>query len=305
MTPTGSNQSLCMSTTVAESMSDDIVVDQQPQNHQQPDSISVTVVFSKVTRQVLCLEAGKDFVDLLLSFLTLPIGSIVKLLSDASLLKSQESISAAGSKDGAKGAPREASRGWGTAAPLSAMSSVYDSVVKMDDSLLRVDKSVLLDSRPPIPTCARLLPFAPLEEDMKEVNYFCCGVSCHFVSRKFGAKCPRHKRKMETLCKMVDSDVERQGDSRFGGGHFKAGLHSRVTAGFMKAGTHFVVTNNLDIYPSSAIKSLSSLKMIQSERISDLDNIDVQVGSEEVRILRPHRSFTCQFLSVRNALQAA
>lgn len=45
--------------------------------------IPVTIMYHRVTRQVLFLEAGKDFVDLIMGFLTLPLGSILKLSSES------------------------------------------------------------------------------------------------------------------------------------------------------------------------------------------------------------------------------
>ena len=44
-------------------------------------TIQVTLLCSKANGRVLYLEAGKDFVDILLSFLTLPVGTVIKLLS--------------------------------------------------------------------------------------------------------------------------------------------------------------------------------------------------------------------------------
>lgn len=46
-----------------------------------PTIFQVSVLRSKQTRKVLFLEAGKDFVDTLLSFLLLPVGTILRMLS--------------------------------------------------------------------------------------------------------------------------------------------------------------------------------------------------------------------------------
>jgi hypothetical protein len=45
-------------------------------------TFKVSVLRCKKTGRVLFLEAGKDFVDTLLSFLLLPIGTIIHMLSD-------------------------------------------------------------------------------------------------------------------------------------------------------------------------------------------------------------------------------
>jgi hypothetical protein len=46
-------------------------------------TFKVSVLRCKKTGRVLFLEAGKDFVDTLFSFLLLPIGIIIHMLSDA------------------------------------------------------------------------------------------------------------------------------------------------------------------------------------------------------------------------------
>jgi len=42
--------------------------------------ISLKLLVSKAEKKVLCAEAGEDFADLVLSYLTLPLGSVIKLL---------------------------------------------------------------------------------------------------------------------------------------------------------------------------------------------------------------------------------
>ncbi len=43
-----------------------------------------------------------------------------------------------------------------------------------------------------------------------------------------------------------------------------------------------MITNTLDIFASSAIKALIALNMIRTEKVGDLDTIDVLVNAEEV-----------------------
>ena len=51
--------------------------------------VRVTLVGCNVTGRVLFLEAGESFVELLLSFLVLPIGTVVKLCPKVSLMISE------------------------------------------------------------------------------------------------------------------------------------------------------------------------------------------------------------------------
>lgn len=45
--------------------------------------ILITLMYSRASQQVLFVEAEKDFVDLVVGFLTLPIGCAMKLLSES------------------------------------------------------------------------------------------------------------------------------------------------------------------------------------------------------------------------------
>ncbi len=45
-----------------------------------------------------------------------------------------------------------------------------------------------------------------------------------------------------------------------------------------------MITNTLDIFASSAIKALITLNMLRTEKVGDLDTIDVLVNAEEVPI---------------------
>jgi hypothetical protein len=52
------------------------------------DLVRVQLLVEKSTKRVLYMEAGKDFVDLLFSFLMLPTGTVIKLISQGVNLQS-------------------------------------------------------------------------------------------------------------------------------------------------------------------------------------------------------------------------
>lgn len=53
-------------------------------NQSDEQVVSLKLLVNKVTNKVLFAEAGKDFVDVLCSFLTLPLGTIARLLQKSS-----------------------------------------------------------------------------------------------------------------------------------------------------------------------------------------------------------------------------
>lgn len=112
------------------------------------DTISITILFSKISRQVICVEANKDFVDLLVGFLTLPIGCIVRLLSDASLLgKSSSDLQGVvvGDKNISEKSNKERDR---EEKVMTSMANVCESIARLEEQRLCIDKSCLLDPRP-------------------------------------------------------------------------------------------------------------------------------------------------------------
>jgi hypothetical protein len=211
--------------------------------------ISITLLFSKVSRQVLCVEAGKEFVDFLLAFLTLPVGCIVKLLGDASMLMRVHSSS---DDDG----PLQQSSSSTTnnsstimeamednniikdhhhqkiikdktlqSCPdkvMTSMANVFDSVQSFENSRMCINKKFLLDPKPVGGHGASLLAAmttAAAEDSSGNdggkgrnltSGYFRCSHACIFMTSKFGTTCPKHNRRMETRCKIVQEVTQGQ-----------------------------------------------------------------------------------------------
>lgn len=69
---------------------------------------------------------------------------------------------------------------------------------------------------------------------------------------------------MTTQCKLIDGDDSQQSSSD----------------GYVKDGSKFFVTDNLEIFPSS--NSLALLKKLNVENMSSLDSLDIHVGTDEV-----------------------
>jgi hypothetical protein len=182
--------------------------------------ISITLLFSKVSRQVLCVEAGKEFVDFLLAFLTLPVGCIVKLLGDASMLMRVHSSS---DDDGplqqsSSSTPNNSSTIMEVMEDnkvMTSMANVFDSVQRFENSRMCINKKFLLDPKPLGGHGASLLAAmtTAAAEDLSgndggkgrnlTAGYFRCGHACIFMTSKFGTTCPKHNRRMETKCQII------------------------------------------------------------------------------------------------------
>jgi hypothetical protein len=185
------------------------------------ETIGITLLFSKVSRQVLCVESGKDFVDMLVGFLTLPMGCIIKLLSQAALIHKPEMYSPAPAlplpmsplpyTPSSKKVNKEKCN---EHFAMTSISNVFDSVVRLEDSRMVTDKKCLLDPKPTNGFVGKLLssinptPEVSTSGSVSQHNYYGCGQQCSFVTAVPGTKCPKHKsKKMETLFKIVE-DIE-------------------------------------------------------------------------------------------------
>ncbi|RWR95483.1 hypothetical protein CKAN_02483200 [Cinnamomum micranthum f. kanehirae] len=119
--------------------------------------LSLKLLVDKSSHKILFAEAGKDFVDLLFSFLALPLGSVIRLLTD----KSRIDVS---------------------------ISKLYDSVDNLSETYIRsgLSKSSLLDLVTPSLSSSSQMPTPLLlqsdSSDAKAAattkHYYTCSSSC-------------------------------------------------------------------------------------------------------------------------------
>lgn len=189
------------------------------------ETIGITLLFSKLSRQVLCVEAGKDFVDMLVGFLTLPMGCIVKLLTQAAMIHKPETYVVVLAPSSPPllmppslpytPSPKKAKQKCNEHFAMTSISNVFDSVVRFEASTMVIDKKCLLDPKPMNGFAGKLL--SSINSTPKggvlasgslsqSDNYYGCGQKCSFVTTILGTKCPKHKsRKMETILKLVEN----------------------------------------------------------------------------------------------------
>ncbi len=191
------------------------------------ETIGITLLFSKLSRQVLCVEAGKDFVDMLVGFLTLPMGCIVKLLTQAGMIHKPETYVVVLAPSSPPllmppslpytPSPKKAKQKCNEHFAMTSISNVFDSVVRFEASTMVIDKKCLLDPKPMNGFAGKLLSSINSTPKggvlasgsfFQSDNYYGCGQKCSFVTTILGTKCPKHKsRKMETILKLVE-DLE-------------------------------------------------------------------------------------------------
>lgn len=178
-------------------------------SQKQDESIPITILFSKASKQVVCVEVGKEFVDMLMGFLTLPVSCMVRVLNGAAMIHRPDELkvppvipaSVPYTPGPKKSDPHFA---------LAAIANVFDSVARLEDDKMAVDKNTLLQAKPTFPFGAgKLLKTRGVPNEGEELvhpdsGFFSCGAACNFSTAVAATKCPKHKKPMTTPIKMVE-----------------------------------------------------------------------------------------------------
>lgn len=215
-------------------------------------------------QRVLYAQAGKDVVDFLLSLLSLPIATAVKLMG-------QDSVA-------------------------GSVGNLYASAVKLDDTYaagdahsLQPDKVVRSDASNKDGFLYRLLPsaFKPAARSMK---YFrCSGSIIHwtllgrrpngllnpcgkYVTDTHGMTCPSCRNRMNMEVEFLSSQGSSQ-SVQAAAGHWNGAVQRAAT---------YTVTDNLQVAPMSATAGITLLKTFGVTDIGVLEEKTVQFGYSEV-----------------------
>jgi hypothetical protein len=196
------------------------------------------------SQRVLYAEAGKDVVDFLFSLLTMPVGTVVKLLTADSM--------------------------------VGSVGNLYGSVGKLDDTYICRDdaKNDLLT---PAAGCkgGKLLQLEapPLES----VYMYRCN-SRNYVTKIHGATCNSCRGKMTTqLAEIVEPAAGSDG-----GTAFSAAAAAAAGDGFVQGIVTYTVMDDLKVAPMSSISGITLLNTFGVTDIGSLQEKTVQLGYTEV-----------------------
>ncbi|GJP36401.1 hypothetical protein CLOM_g20912 [Closterium sp. NIES-68] len=244
-------------------------------------SMKVDILFSKEKGQILYLEAGKDFIDLLMALLRMPTANMIRLLTEGGI----------------------------TAKRSVGIFNVFSSADKLDRSYMKVDKSFVVNPSPPEGTQVHLLGWQEVRQQPASGGYFTCSTSNHlYVALGPGAKCgscgrimtqniePRHGYTLNesaTLytcyCRSYLANSETSCDCC--GNYMDQQLTlvpvvaEQLSGGFVKETLTFMVTDNLEFFPSSTIKSISLLNTLGVKSMADLESYETTVTKDHALAL--------------------
>ncbi|KAH7516844.1 hypothetical protein JRO89_XSUnG0163400 [Xanthoceras sorbifolium] len=212
------------------------------------EGISLKALVDKENNRVIFAEADEDFVDILLSFLTMPMGTIIRLVR---------------SKRPAFG--------------IGCMNNLYESIENLDVLQFQTKecKTMLLDPINAAAAECKRLKFK-IGEPLK---YFICNSQNCTLS---GYKLLSHYRDVICVCRgTMTSEIELHEKVQIKGRDFDA----RDSGAFVKGLSRLIISDELEIMPASIETSLSLLSKLGVMDGTATEECNVNVGVDEVLTL--------------------
>ncbi|ONK72302.1 uncharacterized protein A4U43_C04F17920 [Asparagus officinalis] len=222
--------------------------------------IRVKVVEDKVTEEAVYAVAGNDFVDVLLSFLTFPLGSIVKLLNRQSSVVCVDNL-------------------YNSVELLAATGDCQSSVVCVDNLYNSVELLAATGDYIKSEECKDMLlspkfyPHFNCDNQILKVeaklprtcSYRECRLRWNEMIGIFGTKCKSEKH----IAYVNEINPKKPNSSTESGG------------GYAKRSVRFKVTNEMDVKPLSLVSEIGAIKELNVP-ISSLVEKEVELGEAEV-----------------------
>ncbi|XP_020577810.1 uncharacterized protein LOC110022975 [Phalaenopsis equestris] len=203
--------------------------------------ITLKLLIDARSNKVLFGEAGKEFIDFLFSLLTLPLGSVIKLLSPPKM--------------------------------IGSIGKLYQSVENLSDTYLfaNSDKSTLL--QPKVSTFNVASPLLLGAEPVTEQKYYICTSCDDRITNKSNIMCPHCKRVMSDEIEFVAPYMNHSRSSGVNKG--------QIAKGFVKQVITYMITDDLEVTPISAISSVTLINRFSMNKDVQLEEKVVDIGMEE------------------------
>ncbi|GMP88212.1 hypothetical protein CsSME_00040279 [Camellia sinensis var. sinensis] len=151
--------------------------------------VSLKLLIDTKAHKVLFAEAGKDFVDFLFNILSLPVGTVVRLLANTSM--------------------------------IGSLGNLYESVENLNETYMQSNQSKETLLKPQAPSSSAQVALLLTDEVSTVKKVYKCG-SCHrYIADEPRAICPNCKYTMSTEMTWVKPNVDNNASSSEGGGYVK------------------------------------------------------------------------------------
>ena len=207
--------------------------------------LSLKLLIDTKSKKVLFAEAGKDVVDFLFSLLSMPIGSVIKLLTKQKM--------------------------------VGCIGSLYKSVESLDETYFESnhDKGLLLSPSTASPSKNTLfLTEASSTTSAAKKFYRCFGGCKSIYTDVYGTRCPANCGYQMT--------VEMRGVGPNSGTVAGAAAATGQSGGFVKGVVTYTVMDDLTVTPMSTISSITMLNKFNVKDVGSLEERTVNLGMKEV-----------------------
>ncbi|XP_011027124.1 PREDICTED: uncharacterized protein LOC105127495 [Populus euphratica] len=207
--------------------------------------MSLKLLIDSKHSRVVFAEAGKDFVDFLLSLLALPLGTVIRLLTKSTM--------------------------------TGCIANLYGSLEKLDESYMQPNQNKDSILKPPITTQVTnpsfLLPDTKKPEDRK--LYYCSNHPGYVsdIHNSVCSHCSSHygTSYMNQEVKFVRTNVSASTDTPA----------SDQAGGYVKGLVIYMVTDDLSVSPMSMVSVVGLLNKIEIKDFSVLEERVVDFGIDE------------------------
>ncbi|PKU87625.1 hypothetical protein MA16_Dca009797 [Dendrobium catenatum] len=203
--------------------------------------ITLKLLIDARSHKILFGEAGKDFVDFLFSLLTLPLGSIIKLLSPSTM--------------------------------MGSIGKLYQSVENLNEIYLvaNIAKASLLQPKVSSYVANHLLLGTNTTVELK---YYLCSNCKRKVTTVRNTVCPNCSYSMVTEVAFVVPSGSASSVC--------SGNAGESVGGFVKEVVTYMITDDLEVTPMSAISSITLINRFIMKKDVQLQEKVVAIGMKEV-----------------------
>ncbi|KAL3521033.1 hypothetical protein ACH5RR_019182 [Cinchona calisaya] len=208
--------------------------------------VSLKLLIDTKTQRVLFAEADKTTVDFLFDILSLPVGTVVRLLS----------------KQGMAG----------------CLENLYKSVENLNETYIQPNqtKDTLLKPRSAFGVCSSSISLLSItdNEPSQKLFYKCHNAYCYYVAEDPRATCPGCGSTMSTNMTYVNPPpavTEQNGRND--------------ADGFVKGVVTYMVMDDLEVKPMSTISSIALLNKFCIKEVRSLEEKVVDLGMDEALML--------------------
>ncbi|KAF3433773.1 hypothetical protein FNV43_RR24876 [Rhamnella rubrinervis] len=228
-------------------------------------TMSLKLLVNTKSDTVLFAEAGKEFVDFLFTIMSLPVGTVIGLLSSNDMVGSLGKIAAVHNNCGVvplllpdNGKELQAGRTMYICSRLADPPTVSGSGNGYDP-----------------PMFGSSFPFAPATGYRTSNVFGSRNWSHRYVAQDPTATCPQCNNRMSVEVSFV------AGNNKKGNGWTSTSCSGEGDGGFVKGVVTYMVMDDLEVTPMSTISSIALLNKFNVKEIGALQEMRVSIGMDE------------------------